>query len=541
MKKILSVFLSILIAFSVVGCSASQSVHIPDSNDVVEVGPEDENALYLINMYEKHSLGKDYDAGATGLSYAEQENIIYQNIRPMLWGILEDGNFDKYKKYYEDGSGGYQYEMENYDYLCATEILFNGRIFDGNSNTIGGTVAIFDPREYSIATKYGNSYDVKLIETGKRFMENGDVVYSFERRHDNEIVGYVEYTLTPVDVAEMPEILSQRFEDGSTLYAINKVVGSKEPASSENITVEISTAEELVQMSLDYAENGHQYTNYTYILANDIDMSSVENFTPIGLNKKISYDDRDISASGFSSTFDGNGYTIKNISIIDTNEPYGSSAIGFFSEISEYGVVKNLNIENINITAQNISGGFAGRISGKVENCHVSGTIDTTTSAGGFVGAVYGYNSTKISDCTADVDVYGSSKIAGFIAYSSFSGGENSNASYTIENCVSYGSVNSRNTDSNAGSNYHNNPNTIAGFVGHAVLGNYVNCHVQTPIYLQDTANMVGAFVAVQEGGSYSGCTYNPNTAGNWYLIGTFLGENSHGDYRGFEFTEAVK
>lgn len=51
--------------------------------------------------------------------------------------------------------------------------------------------------------------------------------------------------------------------------------------------------------------------NCTFVLANDIDLSTVDNWTPIG------------DGYAFGGTFDGNGYTISNLKINTTNNPTG--------------------------------------------------------------------------------------------------------------------------------------------------------------------------------------------------------------------------
>ena len=59
MKKILSVLLSIILAFSTTACSINgtetdiSDEPVIDSNTVLEIGPEDYTAIYFINLYEK--------------------------------------------------------------------------------------------------------------------------------------------------------------------------------------------------------------------------------------------------------------------------------------------------------------------------------------------------------------------------------------------------------------------------------------------------------------------------------------------------------
>lgn len=544
-KRTSAVALAFIVVFamlsgSLVACTTAEAeIPVPDSNTVLEIGPEDDTALYIINLYEKYSQGRDYDCNTVLDDFMNQ----YYHIKPALWGLFNEMGFSQYRNYYND-YGDYQYEIPADLFLPVANALYETKyeMNEGNFDIFEGNVIIYDPKLTNLTSAYGKDYKITLVPLGKRILESNDICYSFERRNNGEITGYVDYVVTPYIMEDVPYILNYKFNDGDTIYAIKEVASSKDIFRGEEKIVEISTPDDLIKMSIDYAANGHKYFNYTYILTNDIDMNGIDSFLPIGRNKKLSYDDRDTSADGFCSVFDGKGYTIKNLTVIDSQEfNCGEYYAGFFAEISKYGTVKNLNLENLNIVSNNTAGGFAGTVCGVVENCTVQGTVKTQASAGGFAANINGYSSTVIKNCVADVDVYGESVLGGFVGCSSYWGYENRSVEYTIENCISYGSVNS---DKFTGVNYshYDNPNTIGGFAGRAITGNYVNCHVQTPIHLNHTANMVGSFVAVSENvATYTNCTYNPETAGNWHLIGTFEGKNSNGDYRGFEFTETVK
>ena len=547
MKKILCILLSIIITVGAAGCSSTpeymegsrQPSSSPDSTTVLEIGPEDDTAIYFINLYEKYSLGRDYNYNTVLDDFMNQ----YYYIKPAIWGFLTENNVSLYRNYYDDGRE-FQYEIPLDLFLPIANAMFETSvdITQANLDVFEGNVIVYDPKYTTISSTYGNDYKVTIVPTGKYILENGDIRYSFERRSNGETVGCVDYTVTPVVLEDVPYMLDYKLKDGETIYAIKEVISVKDIYRGEEKTIEISTPQDLIDFSNDYAVNGHKYINYKYELVNDIDMSGITGFLPIGRNKKLSYDERDTSVSGFSSVFDGNGYTIKNLTVTDGQNAYSSEYYtGFFAEISKYGIVRNLNLENINITTETVAGGFAGTISGIVENCHISGKVSTISSAGGFAANIRGYSNTSIKNCSANIDVYGESVLGGFVGVTEYWGYENREVQYNIENCISYGSVNS---DKHSGVNYssYDNPNTIGGFVGRAITGNFINCHVQTPIYLNHTSNMVGSFVAVSENvASFEGCTYNPNTSGSWYLIGTFEGKNSNGDYRGFDFTEAVK
>ena len=94
--------------------------------------------------------------------------------------------------------------------------------------------------------------------------------------------------------------------------------------------------------------------------------------------------------SSFEGTFDGNEHTISGLRVNETANP-----VGFISSL-EGGTVKNLTLDNVNITGKNNpAGGVAGRCNGgTIENCHITGTgkISVTEDShsseiGGIVGS----------------------------------------------------------------------------------------------------------------------------------------------------------
>ena len=75
---------------------------------------------------------------------------------------------------------------------------------------------------------------------------------------------------------------------------------------------EISTAEQLYNFS-EFVNSGNSLKNKYVELTNDIDMSSIKNFKPIGF---------EVNPFQFKGIFNGNGYAIKNLLQSDWNR-YG--------------------------------------------------------------------------------------------------------------------------------------------------------------------------------------------------------------------------
>ena len=132
-------------------------------------------------------------------------------------------------------------------------------------------------------------------------------------------------------------------------------------------------------------------------LTADIDMAGQE-WTPIG-----SYDEVD----RYTGTFDGGRYTIKNLTI----NQYGNY-VGMIDFLGEGGTVKNVTLENVNITGGDIVGSVVGDNYGTVIACTASGNVSGTSRIGGVVG----YNNGTVTACYhANGTVSGDSYVGGVV------------------------------------------------------------------------------------------------------------------------------
>ncbi|TAL30358.1 MAG: DUF4959 domain-containing protein [Spirochaetes bacterium] len=159
--------------------------------------------------------------------------------------------------------------------------------------------------------------------------------------------------------------------------AIPSVVGS-----IENFL--IYTADDLNAVrggSADPKYNGWDKTK-SYSMMADIDLSGYSPWIPIGAS------DTDF----FSGNFNGNGHTISGLRI-NTAANYQ----GLFGFIKGTSVIRNLTISNCAITGGAYIGALAGQFNqdgtGKamLSNCHVSGTIISTSSVAVFTGGLVGW------------------------------------------------------------------------------------------------------------------------------------------------------
>ena len=133
-------------------------------------------------------------------------------------------------------------------------------------------------------------------------------------------------------------------------------------------------------------------------LDTDIDLTG-KNWTPIGTNVDNSY----------KGTFDGGGHTITGLTFT-TNDEYA----GLFGYLNRAGTVKNVVMEGVQITNNQIYGGSIGGVvgfsCGTIENCSVSGSVSGTVYVGGVVGAQWGVS---ITGCSSSATVKGMVYVGG--------------------------------------------------------------------------------------------------------------------------------
>ena len=257
-------------------------------------------------------------------------------------------------------------------------------------------------------------------------------------------------------------------------------------------------------------EYGEKYADTYFELTEDIDLGGKE-WTPIGETVA------DLIIGGheyfvFSGNFDGNGYTIKNLTIGTETSPYSGDVCGLFGATS--GTIEDVVLENvsINYVGGNHSSGYGFRMGGAlvgysmgdIVNCtvigldmkagsdgsyvalnsigglvgiqdgdttvshsRVSGKIEESTkkgNVGGFVGTLAKGSSAKYCGADVSVEVTGNGRgiaVGGFVGI-----GNGVTIDETlIENCYATGNI--------TGAEY------AGGFVGNISGLNISNCYAK--------------------------------------------------------------
>ena len=159
-------------------------------------------------------------------------------------------------------------------------------------------------------------------------------------------------------------------------------------------------------------------TDINITLDTDIDLTG-KNWTPIGTSFSNKY----------TGTFDGGGHTIKGLTVT-TNDQF----VGLFGSIGNAGTVKNVMMEGVQITSNQIYGGSIGGVVGSswgtIENCSVSGNVSGTVYVGGVVGVQIGGS---ITGCSSSATVKGMVDVGGVAGQT--------NSSATLTACYATGNV----------------------------------------------------------------------------------------------------
>jgi hypothetical protein len=285
--------------------------------------------------------------------------------------------------------------------------------------------------------------------------------------------------------------------------------------------------------------NGSNTSGKYYKLMNDIDLTGISNWIPIGTNSTNNANTR------FQGNFDGNNNIIQNLIINRPTEDY----IGLFG-ITSNAVITNLGIENCTIIGHNYVGGLVGYNSSTTSNCYVDGNVTGNSNVGGLlgyntysisncyaagnvtgyddnIGGLIGYNTTYISRCYTTNNITGNDNIGGLIGYS-----------YGAGNCYTTGNVNGNNNvgglmgynagqatniaHSYATGTIRGNGDNIGGLVGY----NY-SASIRTSIAANDSIISSSNTNTINR---ISGNTTNPNGYYRNYALNTTIVQNSNGN-----------
>ena len=330
-------------------------------------------------------------------------------------------------------------------------------------------------------------------------------------KEDSKFIGLVSNQVVPDSITRVKDVSS--FTAGQTYYLSD--------ASDLNKLAQLVNA-------------GKSTSNVTFVMTNDIDMSSVSNFAMIGNN-----------STGFRGTFLGNGYEIKNLHI---NDNTSSEYTGLFAHVHG-ATIQDVGLANVtvstNVNGIANTGALVGYTNGstKIENCYVAGGQVTATAnyndsifVGGLIGHI-GSNETSVNNSYSTVNVSGTNTNV-----VNFTGGFVGLSRGNVTNCYATGYVESTSannaahaggfvgymrdgsiSNSYATGNIHSDSNTattkVGGFVGYSEEGTSAlggmtisNCYATGYVESTYEGATLGGFTGASSGTTYTNCVYNKDS-----------------------------
>ena len=258
--------------------------------------------------------------------------------------------------------------------------------------------------------------------------DNPDIITPYDKGSNTYIA-----LVAPQSVAAGTTFITCTFTNGKTFVYKMKNATDWQAGGEYTYTVSLAAAKDLGYtiesngsytvtsadglMNIAKLVNGGK-SDINITLDTDIDLTG-KDWTPIGTDYDNSY----------KGTFDGGGHTITGLTFT-TNDEFA----GLFGWLNRAGTVKNVVMEGVQITSNQIYGGSIGGVVGygwgTIENCTVSGSVSGTVYVGGVVGVQIGGS---ITGCSSSATVKGTVDVGGVAGQT--------NSSATLTACYATGNV----------------------------------------------------------------------------------------------------
>ncbi|GEM_PF-3652653 len=211
-----------------------------------------------------------------------------------------------------------------------------------------------------------------------------------------------------VDGASVGAQTSHTFSNVTATHTIAATFSSTGPS----LIYDISTAAQLMELAKKVNGGDAAWATRSYRLTQDIDLSGIPSWTPIGTVDTKDFNNR----KPFKGTFDGNGKTISNLKI-DAPIKDDQGLFGY----AEGATIQNLTLTNCDVIGNDYVGGIAGWASGsRLANCSASGVVKGNYEVGGIVGIANQLTTRNIGssmvNCTNACAVTGKTDCVGGLA-----------------------------------------------------------------------------------------------------------------------------
>lgn len=354
-----------------------------------------------------------------------------------------------------------------------------------------------------MATEEGAGYGGGVLLTGGRFTMNGGEISDCTANKGSSIYLDEAGSSSPTFTQSGGTIAGT----ASLVYQLNGTTYRMEGLGTPAYPYQIENGNQLLVFQSIVNGTDTQAANPAACaeLTDNIDMSSIANFAPIGTK-----------TDSYTGTFNGNNHSISGLTV------NGSDAAGLF------GYVKGATIQNINLCDSKITttGNYAGGIVGfatdaaKIENCSTNKIrIDAANSRhiGGIIGR--GEGSTKISNCTNTSSFGGTYHVGG------------------IAGSLNDGSITNSGNSGDLPAPWASG--CVGGIVGFAQAGQISTCYNTGKVTGGSNADVGGIVGTFQFSYSISDC-YNVGDVHGGRYIGGIAGSVTKGTFRCCYNTGAV-
>ena len=315
----------------------------------------------------------------------------------IIRGIVETNNGIISESKTEVNGQFYYYSPDPYSYMDITSSLIaetnNGVIqntyssgtmnFNGQVRDILGSISGLVANNTGTITNSFSSVEQNINFTSSSKPSNDGIS---SKNSGNITSTFAENTTTGTQVSDIsdPSVFAS-WDTG--IWDISGVPSLK----AENNTtskIYITSAQEFIDK---IAQDGTGTEGKTYVLNNDLDFSTISNYT---------------AKENFAGTIIGNGHTIKNL----------TSDQGLFASTEDSSSISGLTLDNFTITASgNNTGSLVGNNRGDIDDVHV---INATINGGSYqnIGGLAGYSyNAAISNSSSSATVSGGNHVGGLV------------------------------------------------------------------------------------------------------------------------------
>ena len=315
----------------------------------------------------------------------------------IIRGIVETNNGIISESKTEVNGQFYYYSGDPNSYIYITSSLIaeknNGVIqntyssgtmnFNGQVRDILGSISGLVANNTGTITNSFSSVEQNINFTSSSKSSNDGIS---SKNSGNITSTFAENTTTGTQVSNISD--SSLFSSWDTgIWDISGVPSLK---AENNMTskIYITSAQEFIDK---IARNGSNTEGQVYVLGNDIDFSTVSNYT---------------AKTNFAGTIIGNGHTIKNL----------TSNQGLFESTTETASIRDLTLDNFTITASgNNTGSLVGNNRGDIDDVHI---INSTINGGSYqnIGGLAGHSyNAAISNSSSSATVSGGNHVGGLV------------------------------------------------------------------------------------------------------------------------------